>query len=1041
MKKKYISIIALILCFCVLPAFSSEVNSLNLKTVSTEHFRIIFPISCSFTAQKIYENCEDIYASLVEEFGEDPDLNIPVVITDKHKTTNAFYTAYPSNRITVYDFANTEPSLFFLSDSYLSIFRHELVHAFNFNLRSPFWDFMSTVFGDGLGSAHLLYENRFFTEGLAVFMESRNGYGRLNDPTVIQILRQAKLDDTFPSWSDVSSIRDIYPSGNYNYIFSGAFFQFLSDTYGEEKFLNFFKEAEHLNLGLTNELFTKIFGKRPEKIWNDFKDSIPDVIISAEVQPVTAENSIYSQTMYKNNRFYALNKRTGKLEMYSDSGKKVIITDPDAINYFDISDGNDILTSHIQDNECSLYLYNSKGNRIATLKSDKEFYTKGCFTYLNSVPFILAVSVKENYTFLTIYDYSFNEIKKVCLGYDMKIISLCNMDNSMCAFILSCAGKDKICIADTSTLEYKVLDTDSKIIIRSLTYTDGVLYFTYMPENAQSASLYSLGYITFGLEETEIKLPEIKLTDKTDRKNIIPENTEPEITEPVEEKETEVTEELTEPETTELTEERETEVTEEPKEPEITEPIEERETEVTEEQEEPENTEPTEERETEVTEEPKEPEITEPTEERETEVTEEPKEPEITEPTVKETFTKEKSIDKKTINKGVKVKSLKELKYANIYLSDTYVSGGIFYPSSSEDGMLFFISTHLYGQFVSKADIYDLNFNKEGTSKFIDGALCDYYSECLELSDFIVSAQQYNLLENVPKGTILPFGPSTLNSSLIRNYELGLTYITSDPTNSFGLSGGFGYSFENRFFDIGIGLWQSVGNTTFNESLNVLIPLLKPSLIIFDLNVSLESYFYLRNNNEYIRLYNKFNTIFGLGSPLIQNTLRVSYKNIHSEGFNPFCYSGLSASFQLDNLLPTIGVNYNFSHVLPVKTSDSFVLNLPLNLGISFSLLKNNIYSLSESAEMVFASWEVQRGVPYVYLYLKRISLKGEVINTSYFSDTLLSNVVSLNIGLFADTGINVGSFLSNLNVTIGGVFTWDNIYRNPQFKFYFDLQ
>ena len=81
----------------------------------------------------------------------------------------------------------------------LYIFRHELTHAFQFNIRGPFMKAMASVFGDFLSLSPILYMYPSLSEGGAVLSESVDGYGRLNDSYAMQIVKQAKIEGLFPT--------------------------------------------------------------------------------------------------------------------------------------------------------------------------------------------------------------------------------------------------------------------------------------------------------------------------------------------------------------------------------------------------------------------------------------------------------------------------------------------------------------------------------------------------------------------------------------------------------------------------------------------------------------------------------------------------------------------------------------------------------------------------------------------------------------------------------------------------------------------------
>ncbi len=861
-KYKYICIIYILFLLIIFPAFSSYTNDSNLKTVSTKHFKIIFPISCSFTANLIYENAESIYEMLTKRFDRDPELNIPVVITDKYKETNAFFSPYPSNHIVIYDFGNVSASLTYSKDSYLKIFEHELTHAFHINFRSPFWNFLSNIFGDSLNIAQIYYENNFFVEGLAVYSESQDNFGRLNDPFVMQILKQAKAENKFPSWTDVSSARDIYPYGEYNYIFGGAFLKYLSNTYGKEKLFEFFKQAEYFHISMPlNELFTKIFGGRPEIIWNKFKDSIPSVNINLKAYTVNNTKGVYNQTLYKNGSLYTYNTITGTVEKYTNMKRIDLLNIPSSDSYIDISDNSDILITHRDSENCKITLYNSESKQIISYKSDTDYFVKACFTYLHQIPHILAVSVKENYSFITLFNLHFKEITKKCLGYDEKIISLCSLGNEKVAFLISKSASEYIYILNTATLDLQVINTPDKISIKGLSYDlkSKKFYFSYANKDIYNPSLPSLGYI---------------------REN----------------------------------------------------------------------------------------------------------------------------------------NNLYEF-----YISSQNVNGGIFYPSASEKNEVYFISDYTYGDLISKINLDSFIFDYIYSTVVTRKNFYDFTSSSTELSDFIINSKNYNPVSNLLRGTIYPLGPN------FNIYELGLSYITWDPTETLEIEAGIGYNIKNKDLNINFTLNESVSNLIFSEGFYTSIPVNSIRNTSFNFNFTSSYRLNLRHNNEYFKLYNSLDTLIKNKKISINNLFILEYANLKNTGFNPFQNSGFIASLILENILPTVSLSYKTSKLIPITFK------------LSFSFLENNKYSLSETIDSTVFSWEIQKGIPYLYIYLKRLYLQLGINNTTYISHERLLNITSLACGINIDTAINLG-YLSNITFTIGSTLNWNLTNNTQKIKFFINI-
>ena len=249
----------------------------GIHMVQTDYFDIIYPSESSVAAGILAATVDNLYLRVCRELSAEPDLRLPVVLNPSHDQLNAYFTVLPYNRIVVYDtlpFSTDTSGLTVFSETLVSVFYHELVHAVSLNIKSPLFRGLSSVFGDYFNPA-LLYASPLFTEGAAVALESETGEGRLNDGFALHVLRQAVLEDRFPSWQDAAGARDVYPSGDVPYIFGGAFTRWLIDTYGKDRYGQFLYEWGKLHFfKLMPGVFKLVYGIPLKDAWERFRDSV-----------------------------------------------------------------------------------------------------------------------------------------------------------------------------------------------------------------------------------------------------------------------------------------------------------------------------------------------------------------------------------------------------------------------------------------------------------------------------------------------------------------------------------------------------------------------------------------------------------------------------------------------------------------------------------------------------------------------------------------------------------------------------------------------
>ena len=249
----------------------------NIKIARTEYFDIIYAPGSEKSAEVLYENADGIFTELSNLFGLLHSFRLPVVISPAQDEFNAYYSSAPFSHIVMYDTVPPESFAVF-SETLLSTFRHELIHAVTYNLHNNFWTKVKKIGGDTYNPA-LLTITSGWAEGASVSVESSGGEGRLNSEYHKQLVRQAKIEGKFPRFSEVQGARDVYPSGQLSYYFGGAFSAFLQQKYGMEKYARFWYKCVNFQTLTYFGCFKKVYGFPIQDAWEEFYDSVevPDV--------------------------------------------------------------------------------------------------------------------------------------------------------------------------------------------------------------------------------------------------------------------------------------------------------------------------------------------------------------------------------------------------------------------------------------------------------------------------------------------------------------------------------------------------------------------------------------------------------------------------------------------------------------------------------------------------------------------------------------------------------------------------------------------
>jgi hypothetical protein len=253
-----------------------------LFQLQTGHFLIVFPEECRPEAERLAGFADDVYRDVCAELRTDLNLMLPVVISRDSQVLNGYFSNTFGNQIVLYSApVDMDSELGNMKDDLRTVFMHELAHAISLNIKSPLWQFLSAVFGDFISPNGYLMMPSDFIEGVTVALESRDGFGRANDPFVLQAIRQDILEGKARDFYAAAGGDDRYPGGAIHYWYGGAFSTFLLGAFGAEKYAQLWQETGNGNVlaGVDGFLFfqgafEKVYGLPLRKAWQDFLDSV-----------------------------------------------------------------------------------------------------------------------------------------------------------------------------------------------------------------------------------------------------------------------------------------------------------------------------------------------------------------------------------------------------------------------------------------------------------------------------------------------------------------------------------------------------------------------------------------------------------------------------------------------------------------------------------------------------------------------------------------------------------------------------------------------
>ena len=248
----------------------------TVYVVSTQYFDFLFPLENEKTVKLLAEQADSIYLSAKQTFNCSSDFRTIVVVSPDSDTLSVKYTASPYNRIVIFDAVGQLETNSY-AGGLIDLFAHEVGRAVSQSVRSKPMEFVSKYFmGDSFQPVGLLNVPYSFLEGAVYAQDEKSMSGILYDNWNLELLMQAKLENKFPSLLQVSGAYDIHPVNKIDYIAAAAFYAYIQQLWGIEKFGEYWQECGKLNFfKLEKGIFKLVYGQELSTVWQDFIEAIP----------------------------------------------------------------------------------------------------------------------------------------------------------------------------------------------------------------------------------------------------------------------------------------------------------------------------------------------------------------------------------------------------------------------------------------------------------------------------------------------------------------------------------------------------------------------------------------------------------------------------------------------------------------------------------------------------------------------------------------------------------------------------------------------
>jgi hypothetical protein len=290
------------------------------QSISSAHFRIYFRDEWAAEAEKLIGTLE-YNRPLMESMTGNAKGVIPFTIQDMGNIANG-YTDPVGTRISVFAYPPTSDELAVGEDWWQMVACHEYLHELQIARASGTPALLRLLFGN-IFYPHL-WQPAWMTEGITVYGESQfSRYaGRLNGGTYPSIISALAMKGKLPSPTKASYNSQDTPLASH-YTFGGAFYDYLTRTYGKDRLAQLFDYTSSSTWSYSSVLlpnlyldkaFATVFGKDVASLWTDWQAYEAAKVFTLPDNPLTSSGWHKSDLKYHAGKLYyvdAISIKTG----------------------------------------------------------------------------------------------------------------------------------------------------------------------------------------------------------------------------------------------------------------------------------------------------------------------------------------------------------------------------------------------------------------------------------------------------------------------------------------------------------------------------------------------------------------------------------------------------------------------------------------------------------------------------------------------------------------------------------------------------------
>lgn len=247
------------------------------KTISTPHFRVHFPERIDLVARRAARILEEVYPEITGKWKWKPWSITEVVLVDTSDEANGLSSVLPYNWMLIYTTPPlSDSSLAHYDDWFRMLLVHEFTHIVQLDAVAGFWRPFRIVLGKTVAPSGI--NPTWFREGVSQIAETDlTAGGRGRGAYSEMVVRTAVVEGRFPAIDEADGLGWKWPSHRAAYVYGIKFLQYLVDTYGEEKLLEFDRRVRSSPLlTMINHQARVVYGKTFYELWREWETALEE---------------------------------------------------------------------------------------------------------------------------------------------------------------------------------------------------------------------------------------------------------------------------------------------------------------------------------------------------------------------------------------------------------------------------------------------------------------------------------------------------------------------------------------------------------------------------------------------------------------------------------------------------------------------------------------------------------------------------------------------------------------------------------------------